>query len=381
MNKSANTHHLSNSNSKDGQQRYSIEVEYWVVDEQGKLTDPGTMVEATEGAEREFIKPLLEIKTQPCGTTAQLREQLYERLGRVLAAGESEGKRLVPLATPINAREIKDLPHERTRIQDRVVGEQFECVRHCAGTHIHFEQIPGREADQINLLTAIDPALALINSSPYFQGLRLAASARSEIYRWKAYDSLPHQGQLWPYVESTEEWATRLHRRYEEFVTEAIAQGIARTEVESRFKPENAVWTPVKLRAEFPTVEWRSPDVGLPSQVLRLADHVSSLMEHLKQAEVHIDGDSVQITDESIVIPTFDVVEDHVRTAIQTGAQQRTVRSYLEQMGFDVSAFTPITRTLDAGENVSLERAQSLRLEYASRLEQEVIEHGPVIAD
>ncbi len=98
-------------------------------------------------------------------------------------------------------------------------------MRRCAGTHVHFEQLPGREIDQLNLLTALDPALALVNSSPFFEGSRLAASSRPEVYRWRAYDSLPYQGQLWSYAEDTEEWATRLQRRYEEFVTEAVMMG------------------------------------------------------------------------------------------------------------------------------------------------------------
>jgi ABC-2 type transport system ATP-binding protein len=165
---------------------------------------------------------------RPYETTTALREQLYDRLGRVLAVADREGKRLVPLATSLSGSAIEDRYHERTRIQDRVVGDEFECVRHCAGTHIHFEQLPGREVDQLNVLTAADPALALVNSSPYFQGRRLSAGARSEIYRWKAYDSLPHQGQLWPYAEDSETWATRLERRYEEFVSDSTRPTVAR---------------------------------------------------------------------------------------------------------------------------------------------------------
>lgn len=381
MTTGADTHRSSGSTAESGRRRRSVEVEYWVIDERGRLTEPGPMADAAEGVEREFVRPLLEIKTSPCETTAQLREQLYGRLSRVLEVGEAEGKKLVPLATPLYADEIRELPHERTRIQNRVVGEEFECVRHCAGTHVHFEQLPGRETDQLNVLTAIDPALALVNSSPYFQGSRVAASARSVAYRWKAYDSLPRQGQLWPYVDSTEEWATRLHRRYEEFVTEAVARGVPRADVESCFDPESAVWTPVKLRAEFPTVEWRSPDAALPDQVLQLADQLGSLMDHLADAEVCIDGDEGRVTDDRIVIPTFDVVENRARRAVETGVQARDVRSYLKRMGFDVSAFTPLTRTLDAGESLSPERARELRLKYADRLRESVTEHGPIAAD
>ncbi len=41
------------------------------------------------------------------------------------------------------------------------------------------QQRPGREIDQYNALVALDPALALVNSSPYFEGRRLAAGRRA----------------------------------------------------------------------------------------------------------------------------------------------------------------------------------------------------------
>ena len=361
--------------------RRSIEVEYWVIDDTGQLTEPGTLVDASPGVEREFVEPLLEIKTSPCETTAQLREQLYDRIGRVLAAAESEGKSLVPLATPLCGSDIEDLPHERTRIQERVVGDEFECVRHCAGTHIHFEQQPGREIDQLNTLTALDPALALVNSSPYFQGSHIAAGARSEIYRWKAYESLPHQGQLWPYVEDTEEWATHLQQRYEEFVTGAIVAGFDRKEVESCFSPESAVWTPVKLREEFSTVEWRSPDTALPNQVLELADQLSEIMERIDGTDVYIEGETGGVTDEAIVLPEFDVVQQHVQSGIRTGLSSPAVRSYLDRMGFDVSAFAPLSHEFEAREGLSPERAREIRLTYADRLEKDINRARSISAD
>jgi carboxylate-amine ligase len=360
--------------------RRSIEVEYWVIDEDGRLTEPGSLVEAP-GAEREFVEPLLEIKTTPCETTAQLREELYGRLGRVLARAETEGKALVPLATPLHSQSVEDLPHERTRIQNRVVGETFECVRHCAGTHIHFEQLPGSEIDQLNTLTALDPALALVSSSPYYRGSRLAASARSEIYRWKAYESLPNQGQLWSYAEDTEQWARRLRRRYEEFVTQAIVAGVDRDEVESYFTPESAVWTPVKLRADFATVEWRSPDTALPSQVLQLAEQLAGIVERIDGAEVRIDGREGNVTGEEIVLPEFDVVQELVQTGIRTGLSSPALRSYLDRMGFDLSAFTPLSRGFEDRGRLTVDDARRLRLEHADSLREDVAVENAIGAD
>jgi len=43
----------------------SIELEYCVIDSEGRLTEPGTPVDAAPGVEREFVEPLLEVKTAP----------------------------------------------------------------------------------------------------------------------------------------------------------------------------------------------------------------------------------------------------------------------------------------------------------------------------
>nr|WP_049890018.1 glutamate-cysteine ligase family protein [Natronorubrum bangense] len=361
--------------------RRSIEVEYWVIDEQGRLTDPGDLVEASPGVEREFVAPLLEIKTTPCETTAELRDELFDRLDRVLRRAEERDKRLVPLATPVQQAPIEDRPGERTRIQDRVIGEDFEYVRHCAGTHIHVEQQPGREIDQLNTLIALDPALALVNSSPYFEGTRLTTGARSQLYRWMAYESLPHQGQLWPYVEDRAEWARRLERRYSEFVTAAIVAGCDRDTVESCFGPESAAWTPVKLRERFSTVEWRSPDTALPSQIVRLADEIVGVIEHLDDVEVRIEGETGRITDEAVVLPEFDTVQEYVEAGIRDGLSSAAVRSYLERMGFDVEAYEPLSHEIDTGEELTATEARQLRLEYAERLEQDLSQARSMTAD
>ena len=359
---------------KPGPIRRAIEVEYWVIDDEGRLVEPGALVEASAGVEREFVEPMLEIKTTPCESTTELRNELLDRIADVLRAADDLNKGLVPLATTVNADQIQELPSERTQIQNCVIGEDFEYVRHCAGTHIHIEQQPGREIDQLNTLIALDPALALVNSSPYFQGQRIASGARSKLYRWTAYDNLPHQGRLWPYAEDIAEWTHRLEQRYEEFVTAAVSAGVDRQAVESSFDPESAIWTPVQLRSTFGTVEWRSPDTALPSQILRLAEQVVAIVARLEDAEVRIEGDTGEVTEEGIVIPEFDKLLEYVNAAIQEGVASDAVRSYLDRMGFDVGAYKPVSQEIDGREPVTPEEARQLRLNYAARLEQDVFD-------
>jgi gamma-glutamyl:cysteine ligase YbdK (ATP-grasp superfamily) len=352
--------------------RRSVEVEYWVVDGEGRLTEPGALVDASSGVEREFVEPLLEVKTTPCETTAALRAELFDRLGRVLERAAELDKRLVPLATPVNAPTVAERPSERTAVQNRVVGEEFAYVRHCAGTHVHVEQQPGAAIDQLNAMIALDPALALLNSSPYFRGEYMLPGARSKLYRWLAYDDLPHQGRLWSYATDRAQWTRRLERRYEAFETAALAAGVDRRSLAANFDPESAVWTPVQLRDSFGTVEWRSPDTALPSQVLAVADRVAAVTGRAADAEVRIEGETGGLSGEAVVLPTFDAVLGYLETAITEGLASGRLRAYLDRMGFDVGAYDPLSPAVACGETVSVEAARRLRLEYADRLEREV---------
>ena len=361
--------------------RRSIEVEYWVVDTEGRLVEPGPLVEVSSGTEREFVKPLLEIKTTPCETTRELREELFERLERVLRRAEELDRQLVPLATPVHHDEVEERPSDRTRVQNLVVGENFEYVRHCAGTHIHVEQQPGRAVDQLNTLVALDPALALLNSSPYFRGEWLCAGARSKLYRRMGYDGVPHQGWLWRYIDAFEEWDRRLERRYDDFVTAALESGVDRRTIEANFDPESAIWTPVQFREEFGTVEWRSPDAALPSEVVSLADGVAETVETLRGADVRIEGDTGRVTADEIVLPEFDAVLAYVEAAIEEGVDSPEVRSYLDRMGFDVDAFEPAAHAFERREAVTPAAARTIRLAHADRLERDVRQRHSIRSD
>jgi hypothetical protein len=364
----------------DGPLRRSIEVEFWVVDGEGRLTDPGGLVDVSPGVEQEFVEPLLEVKTTPCETTAELQAELLDRLGRVLSRADDLDRHLVPLATPL-ADDVPEVPSERTRVQNAVVGDAFEHVRHCAGTHVHVEQRPGREVDQLNALIALDPALALVNSSPYYRGERLATGARSELYRRLAYDDMPHQGLLWSYADSVEEWTRYLERRHEEFVTAAIDAGIDRRTVEANFDAESAVWTPVQLRKTFSTVEWRSPDTALPSETLRLADRVFEIVELLDDRPLRIEGETAEIRDDALVVPTFDALLAHVDVAIHDGLAAESLRAYLDRLGFDCDAFAPVTSEIDGRAPVSPAEAREIRLDHAERLARDVRQTKPLSGD
>lgn len=348
----------------------SIEVEYWVVDQTGALTTPGELAELSEYVEEEFVEPLFELKTPPCDTYADLRTTFVNQLYEVLVKADDLDKLLVPLGTPIHGESIARLPGERGRIQKRIIGTDFDYAKYCAGTHLHFEK--RNVVDQLNTLIGLDPALALLNSSPYFQGERIADGARAYLYRTKSYEQFPEHGQLWAYVETVAEWERQLDHLFEEFKTAAVEEGIDEDTFEAHFSPDDVVWTPVRLRDSMPTVEWRSPDAALPSQILRLAEEMDTVMEQLHHTNVRIDGTTGEVTDDGITLPEFDTVLDYTEKAMHDGLASGDVAAYLERMGFDVQGYDPSTRRIGGQKSVSVDDARELRLQYGNLLRRDV---------
>ncbi|AGB39598.1 glutamate-cysteine ligase family protein [Natronococcus occultus] len=353
----------------------SLEVEYWVIDGDGELTPPESLADLSEYTEREFVEPLFELKTPPCESIPELRATFVSQLEEVLETAERADKGLVPLGTPLNCDGVERRPGKRGQIQKDVLGPKFDYANYCAGAHLHFEK--RNVTDQLNALIALDPALALVSSSPYYQGERVANSARAHCYRKRAYADFPRHGQLWNYVESVGEWTRRLERCFEEFEDEALAAGVEPEAIDANFSVDDVVWTPVRLRDEMPTVEWRSPDAALPSQLLQLTEELYAVMETLHDTNVEIDdGDggteAGHVTDEGVRLPDYDTVFDLAGVAIRNGLGSTPIVNYLDRMGFSVPDYHPIATQIDGRQYVTKSDARELRLEYASRLESDV---------
>ncbi|WP_224269582.1 glutamate-cysteine ligase family protein [Haloprofundus salinisoli] len=348
----------------------SIEVEYWTVDRNGELTTPGPLTDVSEYVEEEFVEPLIELKTPPCETYADLRATFVDQLDELLERADELDKALVPLGTPLDGDSIERLPSERGWVQKRVMGENFDYAKHCAGTHLHFEK--RNVTDQLNVLIGLDPALALLNSSSYYRGERVADSARAYLYRKKSYEQFPKHGQLWDYVETVGQWERRLERRFDEFKAAALRAGVEAKTVEENFSHDTVVWTPVRLRDAMPTVEWRSPDATLPSQILRLAEETGDVMERLHHTNVRIDGSSGSVADDGIVLPEIETVRDYTDEAIHDGLDSPDVAGYLQRMGFDVGGYAPLSRKIGQRESISPAEARELRLRYGELLKRDV---------
>lgn len=347
--------------------RVGLEIEYWVVNAAGELCAGEEIVASHDRISHEFVAPMIEFQTPPTNDLDRTRSDLREVLETALSVANRENKRLVPLGTPFVTESMSAIS-DRGKLLEQLYGEGLEYAKHCAGTHIHFDK--RAVADQLNLLTALDPMLSVVASSPYYDGERLAHSSRAYVYRYETGREFSRYRDLWEYTDSVTEWNARLDEAYEELRVLADERGVSRGGFEKHIEPENAVLTPVRLRLGSPTVEWRAPDTALPSQLLSLLADASRAVSSLEERTLTV-GEEIGISDEVVMIPTFSDLRDLTREAITEG-RTSNVEAYLGSFGIDSQNYRPISEEITDPERIDHERACELRLEYAARLREDV---------
>lgn len=378
-----------------------LELEYWVIDEEGALTVPGRALAELSFVEREAHPSLIEVKTAPHESLSALRAQLCDRLDRALRIARTDGLQLAPVGTALAGVESVEgncRRSQRIDVQRHLLGDSFRRALACAGTHVHFEQF--EPAAQLNALIALDPGFALLNTTPYSDGRRVAACARPYVYRRRCYAAYPALGRLWRYAESVEEWRHRLRDTYERFKRAATTAGVPEQHVEQSFDEATAVWGPVRLRDDLSTVEWRAPDAALPSQVLQLVGDASRVVERVSEVEssewrasegtatsdwtatsdgaVASHGVTVPGTC-GVALPSFDRLQRLTDAAMAHGLTDRSVRRYLAGLGFRLDEYRPIGRQMGGPRRLSSGRARKIRRRLAIELEEDVarLREGP----
>ncbi|WP_435092892.1 glutamate--cysteine ligase [Halorubrum sp. N11] len=349
-----------------------VELELWVVDETGRLCDGTEITYADNQIEPKFIDPLIEVQTKPHSSERALRRDLQSTLQTAILAAERASKRLVPLGTPLTASDVA-ANCDRGRAFETICSSGAESAKNCAGAHVHFEQ--DEVVDQLNLLTALDPALALVSSSAYYDGTHGADSSRALAYRSECEDAFRRYTDLSEYVDSLAEWRDRVEEKYDRFKRLAADKGVSRETVEELFTPEDTVLNPVRLREHQPTVEWRAPDATLPSQILQLATDVEGLLSHTRTASVEFGEPAVG--DDRIRIPEFETLQDLSWKAIESGLGAADVESYLQEIGFDTEAYDPYSTRLHGPYQLSDSEARTRRLQQAGRLQADVQDLTP----
>ncbi len=350
--------------------RVGLELELWSIDDNGELAGACDLVEDSPHLDAEFVTPLIEVQTAPCDSGDELITELVSCLAEAIDVAEAHGRRLVPLGTPLVDEQIPYRSNMRTQVQRGVLGDEFTHAAHCAGTHLHVEQVD--PVSQLRILTALDPAIALVTTSPYYRSEQIAACARPLVYRRRCYRSLPTHGRLWAYPDTLEEWRTRRDRRFEVFVQTARDAGFPRETVESTFSPEDALWSPVRLRDDLGTVEWRAPDACPPSQLIRLVPDVIQLVERAVEHGTRVDERGAAVDDSPITVPPFEQLLTLVDSAIDEGLSSSAVVDHVSGLGLSPEAYRPIGNRIAGSEQITQDRARRIRCRLADRLEREV---------
>jgi len=325
--------------------KIGIELEYWVINQEGKLVSSKKLAENTDSAEQEFVEPLIEVKTSPSSSIESLKNEIKGKLKKLFNSADSLDQNIVPLGTPLNSGKIEMLESKRGKIQSKIIGENLEAAKRVAGTHIHFEKKEVKQ--QLNTLTALDPALALTNSSPYYQGEKTASSSRNRVYRYQCYQDFPEHGQLWNYTDSVQEWEERIEENFQKFKNEAKTCNVSEKELNKYFSAHDALWAPIRLRKEFPTIEWRAPDSGRLQDTLRMASEIKSIVE------------------KGVERPEFEELQNLSCESINRGLESSEVNSYLSECGFSVDKYNPISSEIDNNQSISIKQAREIRLKYA----------------
>ncbi len=344
-----------------------VELELWVIDHWGRLCDGQEISDAHERIEPEFIGPLVEIQTEPHENELGLRRDFQTVLRTAIRAASAEGKQLVPLGTPLTA---SDAPahSERGRLFETIYGDGVQSAKNCAGTHVHFEK--DDVIDQLNVLTALDPALALLSTSPYYSGELGSDCSRAQAYRKRCGPEFRGYCDLWSYADDLEEWRERVDHMYEVFKQLSSERGVSPETVEEFFEPEDTVLNPVRLHECQPTVEWRAPDAALPSQIVQIATDVGQIVSQTGDKPVEYGTPGVR--SDRIRLPEFSELRKLSERAIRSGLGTVEVRNYLREMGFDLSEYQPLSPQLNGPPTLDESEARRLRLEQAQRLRTDV---------
>ncbi|WP_440770057.1 glutamate-cysteine ligase family protein [Natronorubrum sp. DTA28] len=347
--------------------KLGLEVEYWVIDEKGDLTSGDPLVQAHECVVPEFVDSLIEVVLPPMESRVALEIAFIDVLNTVLDVATAHGKQLVPLGTPL-LEESPAVRSKRGATLERIYGDDLRFAKNVAGMHVHFDQT--NSIAQANLLTALDPALALVASSPYYGGQRTATAARAAAYRRGMDDRFHRFRELQPYVLTPDARAKQARQNFDSFLNLAVASGVPEATVYEQFSIENVIHSPVRIRDDLGTVEWRASDTALPSQLSQLAFDIARILEEAATKPVVVGGEPGCYPG-AIVIPTFEHLRGLSDEAIVDGLTPR-VRTYLRSFGIDPTAYSPLVERFPLAGTISPDEARAMRLECARLLRADV---------
>lgn len=356
-----------------------IEIELWVIDRGGRLAEAAPLVAALPFVDPEILRSLVEVRTEPHHDLAALFRELRERTLQALFEAERLHLRLFAFGTPLNRRPLPVVDSARLAIQNRVDPGDVALERTLgrAGVHVHFDRDPDPRItrDRLNLLTALDPLAAGANAAPYLGRCRIASSSRRLVGQVRLGAVPDERSELWAYTGSIAAWEGRVDRLWRDYERTAGMRGVEPGELHRFLRPDDALWTPVRLRRRLATIEYRSLDAAPPGRLLPVVEDLARLVDRAGRVGIQVAGEPDGVSKGNgapIVVPPFLLLRALAEEAARFGLRSEPLRSYLSRLGLEPARYRPLDQSLAHGDTLDDQAARRLRLHLADELERDV---------
>ena len=274
--------------------RISVAVDHWVIDETGDLADPARVAELP-GASAGTTPHSIAVETPPTEICGDLRAHLEGRLQTAVAVAHKQECRLLPLGlrpdllaeTDVESGETDQPPPGAT-----------------AGTRISFDVDPESAVDVYNILLALDPTFALLNTTRWSTENRQYACGRAA-------------------TRDPNHWVPPY--RTDGDVEPAEVDGEDR---------ETDRWQSVRF-TEPGRIEWRALDATTPTLLVDLIADVVSVLRQASTCRLDVESFGNGFDVGCLSLPSQRWREVYAEQATHRGAESVVLRAYLERIGIE----------------------------------------------
>lgn len=320
-----------------------FEVELLLVDQEGRVSNEADRIlshierkELKHEVMKECCHSYIEMGVYPRIYVRNVATKFLEDMLGVLEVAERFGLGFYPMAMYPYAYTPEMRSSEWYGVKERIFGEKWHYAGRCAGFHFHYSLPSGifnyddrllneharrsekqKAINSYNFGTAIDPALTtLTQSSPMYQGKRLAKGSRLLLYRGGdaldydgLYTSYQRFGALQNYAITYEDLIERGDERYERWLEIVEKAGGDLGEVKKKNKLDIS-WNPVKVN-KVGSIELRNMDMNYPSTLMAVSILTKYALRDLQRKETEVVTDNLAIEEpfkseeDRIYVPPF----------------------------------------------------------------------------
>ncbi|MFO7710964.1 MAG: glutamate-cysteine ligase family protein [Candidatus Woesearchaeota archaeon] len=306
-----------------------LELEFHLAYEDGSLANEADLVLADSRAGdyliRESAKSMVEVIAPPSSDLSVVHQNFLKGLSALKEICDDYSLLPVPSSSigPESAPISNDPERVRGMKKRIILGDELrDLEHHICGTHIHIDKLETAEEihDQYVVMQAMDPAFALLSSTPFFLGQNTKKDYRVDIYRNQVFGEFPLQGQLLPYPVSYEDIVERQRESLRSWVGNGSSEG---------FAAHDTCWGPIRMMEK--TIESRCADANVFSQVMGLAALYQGVCNYLSEnkPEVVIGEGNFFKEGNQLVIPSYEWLKEAENAGIREGVHNSSLHEYL----------------------------------------------------